>query len=475
MPSQYVLGRFRAAFAGVLTTAGQQPARTAVTALAICAAPVLVYLMPAGELAVPRIALFLSVPVALLVPSRYLGLALVPLWTVSTIIPFGSPFAEAATVAFVLGTAFGVVSKGVRPHWAYLLLGLFGAVLTASLVYPSVAGVNDLSSWSNLLGVLTGLTATAAVIVEPPAPRAAAGAVVVSGALVACLVLSDGVLISGRLVAPGFNPNSVGAIVAVPIVAAVALARFARQPLWLLIATPCAVALARSESRGALISAVAGTVYALACSRRWWPKLLVAAGLAVGLVLAAGPISSLVLSSRPVAELDVNNQARAKALRLAFQLALEHPIRGIGYGMFPSQAAGAPSLGIYMNTHNEYAHLASEAGVMAVALFLALIGWAMLRRLGRDASVLHAVAITYATGLLFGDFIANMPISVVFWLAVGCLLGYRRIEKTVSPGAPVARQPAGHRPRSLLVGAGSGRTPESTPRTAAPSSCSPAR
>jgi hypothetical protein len=401
----------------------RRPLTAGLTALTLLVTPVLVYLAPIGAVP-PRLLVFaLALPAALLVPSRHLALALAPAWMLAYLIPLGYELALAATGALVFGVAFRFAMGRARPHRSYIVLGLLFATILISFGYPTLPGYTDVSLLSNVLGLAAGLAATAAVVAEPPAPRRLAGVIAASGAVFACLALSAGTFDAGRLVAPDFNPNSLGAILILPIVAAVGQARSGRQPLWLLLVVPSAAALARTESRAALITAAFGTVYVLIRGRRWWQQGLIGVAAAFAGVQFAGRVAGTLLQARSATALEDGSIARMQTLRLAVRLALEHPLRGIGYGMFPSQAVMSPEPGIYMNTHDEYAHLASEAGIGALALFVLLIAWALGRRLGHDHSVLQALVLTYAVSLFFADAISNLPLTVPFWLSLGCLLG----------------------------------------------------
>jgi O-antigen ligase len=108
----------------------------------------------------------------------------------------------------------------------------------------------------------------------------------------------------------------------------------------------------------------------------------------------------------------------------AVRVAAGHPLRGIGYGTFPSHAGA--EFGLHIATHNDYLRLAAETGIPALVAFLGLLWLGLRRPASGDLAVLRAMTAAYAAGLLFANALASLVISTPFWLALGCLLATPR-------------------------------------------------
>jgi O-antigen ligase len=230
--------------------------------------------------------------------------------------------------------------------------------------------------------------------------------------------------VDGRLEGFAQNPNFLGALLVLPFVAAVGLAG-RRRSAWLVPATVCLAAMVATQSRGAFVSAAAGVAVALLQGRRRGIQAaIMAAAIALGTVFpgAIDAVEHLAVGDRPAAELTQNSSIREHVAWFAAKVAVAHPLRGIGYGVFPSYAENSPGLGIYIATHNDYLRLAAETGIPAFLVFLMLIWLGMKGPASGEAAVQRAVVAAYAVGMLFANQLANLVVSTPFWLALGCLL-----------------------------------------------------
>jgi len=405
---------------------GRRPLLLAVTALSLLGAPALAYVVIGIRLGLDDLLLVAAVPLGLFIAPHWLVAALAPAWLLAPVWAEGFAVARAVTWALALGLVLRFAVGALRLRRPNLWLALFAGVLIVSVLQPAGAGPALVSPGHDLIGVLIGLAVAAAAIAAPPDPAAVAKAIAVAGAVAAGVTLAGGAFAAGRLVGAGLNANYLGGMLALPCIAAIGLAWHARRPAWLVAAAPGAVALVQTHSRGALVAVAVGIGYLALRNRSWRQRALLVAAAALLPILAGNPLTGLLVGERSATELDANNAIREQALRLAVQVAAEHPLRGIGYGMFPQYAAAAPQVGIFLNTHNEYARLACEAGVPAAVLFGVLLVLALRGRRGDGEAVLCAVVVVYATGLLFGNFLSSMFVSVPFWLALGCLLASRR-------------------------------------------------
>jgi hypothetical protein len=315
-------------------------------------------------------------------------------------------------------------------------LGLILVLLMACAVTLSCLlsrSFNPEHQWKGCALLLAGLGLLAASIVEPPNPRHIAQVVGGAGTGAAGFLLMRGEYASDRLTGLGLNPNYVGAFLALSVVATVGLARFHRPWVWLLPAAACAFALLETRSRAAFLMAAAGLACLLLVGRPL--RYTVLAGLAILVSAEALPetvdsVGEGLTGSRTSTELTMNTEVRKRAAALAMRIALDHPVQGIGYAMFPEYARASPTLGIYINTHNDYLRLAAETGMVTLALLVALLWLGLVRRYTATYSVLQALCVSFAVGLLFANTLTSFVVSAPFWISLGCLLANCPHQKT---------------------------------------------
>jgi O-antigen ligase len=322
---------------------------------------------------------------------------------------------ESLAAAAVSAAAFGCLAMA-RTNGAVVFLV---AAMPALTMLP-----HGPTAFLAALAVL-GFTLATRITTGVPSPRRLAQTIGAAGAAEALYVLSRGDYADHRLEGLGLNPNYLGLLAAVPLVACLGLARRRGDRAWLLPAAPCFAVVAATQSRGAFLAAAAGAVMVLAAGRSPQARVLMTVGaLAVALLLpgSLGAVENSGASDRSAAELSNNDDVRAHAARFALDVVLAHPLRGIGYDMFAPYAADSPDIGMFINTHDDYLRLAAEAGLPALAFFLALVAWARRDRARRDTATLRAVVVAYAVGLLFANTLSNLAVTGPFWAALGVLL-----------------------------------------------------
>lgn len=329
----------------------------------------------------------------------------------------------AAGVGLVL---FRVTLSGfhLRVHLALIVLTAFA--VTWSFLLPQVTLLVD-RPWSGLASLLMGLGLLAASAVAPPGPRPVAYLVAGSGAGVAGYLLARGEYVDDRLTGLGLNPNYLGAMLALALVAAVGLARLNRSWVWLLPALPCAVAILETRSRGAFLMVAAGLACVLLVRRPLRHKVVIALTILAVAMALPGTLDAVdgnLTGNRTSTELTANTEVRKQAALVAVRAALDHPVRGIGYGVFPGYAQSPSVFGIYINTHNDYLRLAAEAGVGTLALFVALLWLGLGRRYSADQAILQSLGVAYSVGLLFANTLGNLLVTAPFWVSLGCLLAH---------------------------------------------------
>jgi O-antigen ligase len=330
-----------------------------------------------------------------------------------------------AIAVVTLVVAVQLVAGTRRPRPAHLWVTLLGLLVLLAYVLPAGGVAPSPDRFSDLICVLAGLGLVAAVAASPPPPHVMARVTAVAGAVAAGWVLVTGDHPDGRLDGLGLNPNFLGALFALPLVAAVGLARRQRRPAWLVLAGVCLAGMVATQSRGALAAGAVGVALVLIQGRRRGIQVaIVAAAIALGTVFpgAIDAAEHAAVGGRRAAELSQNSSIREHVAWFAAKVAAEHPLRGIGYGIFPSYAENSSGLGIYIATHNDYLRLAAEAGIPALMVFLILIWLGMKSPASGEAAVPRAMVAAYAVGLLFANQLSNLVVSTPFWLALGCLL-----------------------------------------------------
>lgn len=387
-------------------------------------APVVAYLVVNRSWpAVVAVALAGLVVLAVCGPVAVLGL--VPVSLLAGAVPGGTTITLGAVAVVTLVVAVQLVAGTRRPRPPHVWITLLGLLILLSFFFPATGATPVPNRLSDLISLLAGLGLVAAVAASPPSPQALARVTAVAGALAAGWVLMLGERADGRLQGLGLNPNYLGALLALPLVAAIGLALRHRRPVWLVPAAACFAAMVDTRSRGAFVAGAVGVAIVLIQGRRRPIQVLVvAAGIAVGVVFP-GTIDAaerVAAGSRRAAELSQNSAIREHVAWFAARTAAEHPLRGIGYGTFPSYAESSSRVGIYIATHNDYLRLAAEMGIPALVVFLLLIWLGVKSPASGDSAVPLAMTAAYAVGLLFANELANLIVSMPFWLALGCLL-----------------------------------------------------
>ncbi|MGH9475587.1 MAG: O-antigen ligase family protein [Terriglobales bacterium] len=217
-----------------------------------------------------------------------------------------------------------------------------------------------------------------------------------------------------------------------------------RKLFWSAGAILALLAIVSTFSRGGFLALVA-TVLALAIMFRGKMRaLIVFLIVAGGLALAAMPGSSYMrrLSTilHPSADQTGSAQIREALLHRSVQIALEHPLLGIGPGEFQVVS------GSWHTSHNTYLELGAEAGIPALAVFLAILwqGFKNLHRLHVEqppgeirqlAGALLCSLIGYLVGALF--------LSTAYWLMPYLFVTAAALLASVAlPGLEPARSPA---------------------------------
>jgi O-antigen ligase len=371
------------------------------------------------------IAVGLSKGVALLLGLLYLPVALlnlplaialwVPLVYVSRFDVLGvAPSAAAILIGFAwLGTLRrhgSTVVALIKLHARRLALaGLFLVWLTLSIVWATDTRLATQDYWQWLM--LAGAFVVVATSLSKPEYVRAVAAAFVVGALVSVLVgllahnlstSASAVTVAAdeqrRLGGGSADPNYLAAGLVPAIVLATGLLRRGR-PLANLALGAAVIALTigfiATESRGGLVAAAAALVAALALYRRRRAYVVAFVGLLVA-------VSAAWFSVNPhawhrVTDFDSAGNGRSDLWRVAWRMAGDHPVAGVGLNNFTVKSrdyVDRPGSLKFVSliverphvAHNTYLQLLAETGVVGLVLFLSVLlacmraAWLAVRR-----------------------------------------------------------------------------------------------
>lgn len=140
----------------------------------------------------------------------------------------------------------------------------------------------------------------------------------------------------------------------------------------------------RTASRGALVAMAIGYVFLLIHARgiqRFGFALAVPALFVILFAFTPGTVTNrlrtLLEDNEQSLEAVESRMGRTELMKRAFNLTLQNPLTGVGPGQFStvegfsSRAAG--QRGIWMQAHNTYLQISSEAGLLAAGLLLATL------------------------------------------------------------------------------------------------------
>jgi len=393
--------------------------------------------------------------------------------TLAVTIPMPEPpgFAWLAYPALLIGaTAFGLAltaaaSPSRRPPTALGVLAFGYLAIAAVSVVPALTGLDaerTVNAAARLLQVGGGVLLVAVswwyFSRRDPRPHLvlAASAAALAGLLgIAQYAAGSGTIglpfaglivdPPGDLVArangPFSNTNYYGFFLAVALVLTLALAATGGRMRWLVVAAvPIGIGLMLTFSRGALLAAGLGIVALV------WSRSRVA-----GLALAIIALAALMVAIPPLLELrtgssgipapedfgdDISDSGRFGAMLSAFPIWQLDPIFGVGFGQYDAESAWFVGSSPTTSSHNEYLSLLAEQGVLGVAVFAGLAGFAIaetVARAGWSRNVGLAPLIAFAAGAMLIEPLASLQTSGLFWLALGAAGGVANASITTTP------------------------------------------
>jgi O-antigen ligase len=188
-----------------------------------------------------------------------------------------------------------------------------------------------------------------------------------------------------------------------------------------------AIGLVESESRGGLLAALLTLAAAVVVYRGHRAHALLACAIAIS--VAATAFAASPAAWQRVSSLDGGGNGRADLWRVAWRMAGDHPLVGVGLNNFRAESSAyvrKPGALQYVDliserphvVHNVYLQLLAEAGVVGLALFLFVASacirsaWRAARRFdaaGEHAlsALARAVVLAIGAGLAASFFISN--------------------------------------------------------------------
>ena len=172
----------------------------------------------------------------------------------------------------------------------------------------------------------------------------------------------------------GLDPNYLGCILAVAVIAFLTLARLDRSALPLVLCAPIVGGMIQAQSRGATVALSAGVValVSLAVDRRTGFKVLFATGcflvtaIGLGVSIGFGPFTERRLDPGS------SGDARSEIVRANIKSVESEPLTGVGLGVGTSEVESR--IGFAAVAHNEYLRFASETGLPGLLGVFALFG-----------------------------------------------------------------------------------------------------
>jgi O-antigen ligase len=251
------------------------------------------------------------------------------------------------------------------------------------------------------------------------------------------------------------DPNELASVlVAGVILAAVLVFLVKKSPALRLAAAGavglCTLGLLFTLSRGGLVALGCAIVASIFVGGRYRPAILsvmaIVGLLGLGYITAVAPQASRDRITR----VD-GGTGRTDIWRVAGRMVSAHPVRGVGSGNFQLSSVhylltnpGAVRYDYFVDhpkvAHNTYLHVLAELGLIGLALFLAIIGFAVASTFraiqvftkagDRDMELLTRGLLLAMIGLLSADFFISGQYSKQLWLLLGLGPAMLAIAKT---------------------------------------------
>jgi O-antigen ligase len=334
------------------------------------------------------------------------------------------------------------------PLWVYVLTPLLLAWLLLGATWAPTPGDvrHEWVSWMRSLAIFFVVATT---VWKPRHLRLIAGAFVV-GAVVSVVlgllgigeadVTAPGAVAEGRLTGGAGDPNLLAAGLVPAIVLAAMFAGTARGPqrraLAVLAIPFLVVGIVLTQSRGAFIGLLAVLIADLVLARRW--RLQIALATVGVIVVAAAAFAAAPGALHRLTDSRASGSSgRADLWTVAWRVAEDHPVAGVGLANYPVVAADyvrrpgtLTAVALIADrphvVHNTYLSMLAESGIVGACIFLGIVLAALdavrraARRLEANGDIVqHAFALSVliaAIGMLTTAFFLSSGPDPRIWL-----------------------------------------------------------
>lgn len=129
-------------------------------------------------------------------------------------------------------------------------------------------------------------------------------------------------------------------------------------------------------SRGGYLGLLAGTIFLIlvfweAMSNRFKAFILAFVALVALSFIIPGPVSSRFTSIFDLKE--GSNEGRLEMWKKSAEVAMDHPLLGVGIGNYPLEVKASADYREPITAHSTYLDIASETGIMSLAVFLGIL------------------------------------------------------------------------------------------------------
>lgn len=363
----------------------------------------------------------------------------------------GSPLMLSAVpilLAIVVGVGMmtGRFRTYLVPHGLLALLAIW---LVVSYQFAKKTGPIAIQASGSLRNCILVLALAVMTIAVAPSRRRVLLSVASMGVITSVFLRAQAVNLGGeksladvRVVALGYDPNGLGILMALGILATLGLSYIERQPAWLLVVALIASGLPLTKSRASLLVLVSGLAVLLLFNQSRRVKLVLALAV-VGVVLfvpnAKTQVVDAVLRDR-AERLDPHSDWVRKQLVIeGFKAGVRNPVMGLGFGRFPIVMEETPSIALNRDPHNQYSEFMGSSGVPALALLVAFIWLAVRARIEDRADLsLKALMVGVLVAFTTAPELYNLAGGGIMIMVIATIIGvdYQRREALLDASAP---------------------------------------
>jgi len=159
----------------------------------------------------------------------------------------------------------------------------------------------------------------------------------------------------------------------------------------------------------------------------------------MGQTVQKEPGLSLTVGEVQEGDLEPSAQQRIKIWKAGLEMVMDHPMWGVGYGLFPKTLVYYADVG-ERDAHNTYLILAAEMGIPALLVFLWILGLAVWKTrslyLKTNDPFAKGLALGWLGGLfgllmsnMFGSRLDSQEISSYFWILCALVMRLLILDK----------------------------------------------